>query len=133
VADLTSSGSGASSPETPDRTTLRRVAVLDELSIGEMRRIEVAGRALCLARLDDGTIFAIEDRCSHEAETLSEGVLVGCEVECPWHLGRFDVRSGAPVAPPPTEPVATFPVVIDGDNIFVDTGSGDAEVADGRV
>lgn len=133
MADLTSSGSSASSPERPGRTTLRRVAVLEELTVGEMRRVEVAGRALCLVRVEDGTVFAIEDRCSHEAETLSEGVLMGCEVECPWHLGRFDVRTGAAVAPPPTEPIATFPVVIDSHDILVDTGSDDAGVADGRL
>jgi len=56
--------------------------------------------------------FVIDDRCSHGPGSLSEGFVEGCEVECPFHQGRFDIRTGCPTSAPCTEPVRTWPVII---------------------
>ena len=65
--------------------------------------------------------FAIQDLCSHAAVALSEGEVEDCTVECWLHGSRFDLRTGKPTGLPATEPVATFPLEVRGDDIFVDT------------
>lgn len=62
-----------------------------------------------------GTVYAMEDRCSHDDGPLVEGALdqQACTVECPRHGSLFDLRSGKPLGLPAYEPVDTFPVVIE--------------------
>jgi nitrite reductase/ring-hydroxylating ferredoxin subunit len=59
--------------------------------------------------------FVIADRCTHGPGSLSEGYVEGGEVECPFHRGRFDIRTGCPTSAPCTVPVQTWQVrVADG-------------------
>ena len=67
-----------------------------------------------------GRFFAIEDRCSHEDEALSWGVVEGEEVVCPRHGARFSLASGAALSPPAYEPVATFPLRVENGMVQVD-------------
>jgi 3-phenylpropionate/trans-cinnamate dioxygenase ferredoxin component len=62
-----------------------------------------------------GTVYAIEDRCSHDDGPLIEGELdqVTCTVECPRHGSRFDLATGRPLTLPAYAPVDTFAVIID--------------------
>ena len=64
--------------------------------------------------------YAIHDECSHAAIPLSEGDVEGCEIECWLHGSSFDLRTGKPTGPPATEPVAIYPVKVDGDDVLVD-------------
>ena len=50
---------------------------------------------------------------------LDQGTLVGIEVECPLHEGRFDLRTGQDTNPPADEPVAAFAVRVEGDDVLV--------------
>ena len=64
-----------------------------------------------------GTLYAIEDRCSHDDGPLCEGEWEPdtCRVICPRHGSNFDLRTGRPLSLPAYEPVATYPVrVVDG-------------------
>ena len=71
----------------------------------------------------DGTIYATEDTCTHGAASLSEdGTLHGCEVECSWHNGRFDVTTGEARASPCSVALKTFPVRIVGGMVEVEYG-----------
>ena len=67
-----------------------------------------------------GELFAIEDECSHGKVALSEGDVYGCSIECYLHGSSFDLRTGAPLNPPATQPVRVFPVRLSGDDIQVD-------------
>jgi 3-phenylpropionate/trans-cinnamate dioxygenase ferredoxin subunit len=98
------------------------VATLDELEPGSLRRVEPAGTPICLVRLADGDVFAIGDECSHEDIELSDGDLEDDEVMCPAHGSCFDVRTGQPSGLPATAPVPTYPVQIDGGEVFVEIG-----------
>jgi 3-phenylpropionate/trans-cinnamate dioxygenase ferredoxin component len=69
----------------------------------------------------DGEYFAVQDVCSHAEVPLSEGEVEDCTVECWLHGSRFDLRTGKPTGLPATEPVATFPLEVRGDDIYVDT------------
>jgi 3-phenylpropionate/trans-cinnamate dioxygenase ferredoxin component len=67
----------------------------------------------------DGTVYAIEDRCSHDDGPLVEGILdqEACTIECPRHGSLFDLKTGRPKTLPAYEPVDAFPVLIDDDMI----------------
>ena len=73
------------------------------------------GHKLALYRLD-GELFATDDTCTHGAASLSEdGCVAGDKVECSWHNGQFDIRTGAACAMPCSEPLRTWPVqIVDG-------------------
>ena len=62
-----------------------------------------------------GSLYAIEDRCSHDDGPLCEGdwEADGCVVVCPRHGANFELATGRPLTLPATEPVATFPVRVD--------------------
>jgi len=50
---------------------------------------------------------------------LAEGEVSGHEVTCPWHGGRFDIRTGEAVGPPAPEAVARYGVRVTGTDIEV--------------
>jgi 3-phenylpropionate/trans-cinnamate dioxygenase ferredoxin subunit len=66
-----------------------------------------------------GSVYAIENRCSHDDGTLIEGQLDQdtCTIECPRHGSLFDLKTGKPKTLPAYVPVDTFPVIIDHDMI----------------
>ena len=96
------------------------VAMLTDLKESSLRRVEVNGIPICLARLEDGEVFAISDTCSHEEVELSDGTLDEDVVECPAHGSCFSVRTGAVAGLPATEPVATYRVTVEDGEIFVE-------------
>jgi len=68
----------------------------------------------------DGVLYAIDDTCTHQDASLSEGWLEGCFVECPLHAASFDLRTGAPTCLPAKRPVKTYPVVVKDGEVYVD-------------
>src|SRR5579859_845217 len=95
-----------------------RVACAADVPAGAMRRIDVGGHAIALVHLDDGW-YAIDDTCTHEAASSSEGTLTGGVVACPRHGARFEVRTGRVLSLPAVRPVAAYPVRIEGEDVLV--------------
>ena len=89
-----------------------------ELSPGTMRLVEHEGTKIGVFNCD-GTLYAIEDRCSHDNGPLAHGEFDAetCTVECPRHGSLFDLRTGAPKTLPAYVAVDTFPVIIADDLI----------------
>ncbi len=88
----------------------------DELWEGAIRQATLPnGHKLALYRLDGGC-FATDDTCTHGAASLSEdGSVEGEQVECSWHNGRFDIKSGAACGMPCDAPLKTWPLqIVDG-------------------
>jgi 3-phenylpropionate/trans-cinnamate dioxygenase ferredoxin subunit len=94
------------------------VCAVSELPSGAKRVVEWQDLEIGVFNCG-GTLYAIEDRCSHDDGPLAEGWLdqTKCTVECPRHGSKFDLRTGRPITLPAYEPVDTFPVVIDADMI----------------
>ena len=67
----------------------------------------------------DGEVFATDNICSHGHAKLCDGYIEGHEVECPFHQGRFDVRTGAATCAPATEPVKSWPVKVEGGRVYL--------------
>jgi 3-phenylpropionate/trans-cinnamate dioxygenase ferredoxin subunit len=71
-----------------------------------------------------GSLYAIEDRCSHDDGPLCEGDWdqERCRVVCPRHGAAFDLATGAALSLPAYEPVKVFPVQIVDGVVRVDVG-----------
>ena len=76
---------------------------------GFVRTFVVDGFPLAVARAA-GVLHAVEDRCSHDDGPLGEGKVEGCEVICPRHGARFDLRDGRPTRMPATVAILSVPV-----------------------
>ncbi len=81
--------------------------------------VEVAGKRLALVNLG-GAIYALDDDCPHEAGPLSEGQIIGEEIECPWHTSRFNIKTGSVTMDPATKDSATYKVRLVGDAVEVE-------------
>jgi 3-phenylpropionate/trans-cinnamate dioxygenase ferredoxin subunit len=103
-----------------DENAYRRVASLGDLPEGTPVAVELeGGEAICLVHVA-GEVFACADRCSHADFPMSDGDMVDDHViECPLHGAQFDVRTGAVLEEPATEPLETFRVRVDGDDVLV--------------
>jgi 3-phenylpropionate/trans-cinnamate dioxygenase ferredoxin component len=94
------------------------VCRLADLPPGEAIRLELTP-PVAVFHTEDGELYAIDDTCTHQDASLSDGWLEGCEVECPLHASRFDLRTGAVDAPPARLPVRTHRVLVTGGTVHV--------------
>lgn len=97
-----------------------RLCAVDELAPGEMRRVERSDADPLAVYNIDGTFHATADTCTHAHASLSEGDLEGSEVVCPVHGGAFDVPSGKALCFPVKEDLDTFPVTVEGEQVFAE-------------
>lgn len=84
------------------------VATLDDFAASDTIAVDAGGRRIAIY-LVQGEVFATDNVCTHGQADLCDGFLEGHEIECPFHQGRFDVRTGQAVAAPATEALATYP------------------------
>lgn len=98
----------------------------DKFDDEDVEQIKVGSLAIAIYRAK-GEFYATQDLCTHEHAYLSDGVVIDCIVECPFHQGRFDVRNGKPMGAPVIVPLKTYPVkVVDGE-IYVQISLAQAE------
>jgi len=95
-----------------------RVARVSDIPPGSVTRVEVAGHLIALANVD-GQFYAIDDTCTHEEASLSEGGLSSEVVVCPKHGSRFHVRTGRVLSLPAVRSVAVYPVRVEGAEVLV--------------
>ena len=95
-----------------------RAAKADEIAPGTIRDVEVSGKTIAVANVE-GTYYAIDSVCVHQGGPLGEGPVEGCTVICPWHAWEYDLKTGKLVGNPDIG-VASYPVEVRGDEIFVD-------------
>jgi 3-phenylpropionate/trans-cinnamate dioxygenase ferredoxin subunit len=94
------------------------VAKVEDFPPGTVRTVEIEGTPIAVFNLN-GHYHAIEDVCTHEAETLSDGEVEGEEIVCPRHGAHFSIVTGAALSPPAYEPVTTFAVQVEGGMVMV--------------
>ncbi|MDQ3105465.1 MAG: non-heme iron oxygenase ferredoxin subunit [Actinomycetota bacterium] len=99
--------------------TFTRACAVADLPDGKPLAVEVDDTEIALVRHGD-EVFAIRDECSHAEIALSEGDVEDCTIECWLHGSRFDLRTGAALGLPATEPVAVYAVHLDGGDVLVE-------------
>jgi 3-phenylpropionate/trans-cinnamate dioxygenase ferredoxin subunit len=94
------------------------VCPVSELAPGEKRLVEWEDLEIGVFNCA-GTVYAIEDRCTHDDGPLVEGVFdpQACTIECPRHGSLFDLTNGKPKTLPAYVPVDTFAVLVEDDTI----------------
>lgn len=99
-----------------------KVATEGEVEKGKVKQVKIGGELVALYHTENDEWYATSDICTHEQCNLSYegGRLQGLVAECDCHGGRFDIKTGAIVSPPPMEPLKTFKVVVEGQDIFVE-------------
>lgn len=99
--------------------TRARVCSRDELPTpGEGISVEVGDDVYAIFNVD-GTYRAVDGWCTHGKSRLSDGYLDGELLECAWHGAQFDVRTGQVVKLPALQPLRTYEVQIDGDDVHL--------------
>lgn len=92
----------------------------DDVEQGEGLQINIAGYPLlAVFHLENGEFYVTNDTCTHGDASLADGGLDGYEVECPFHAGTFDVKTGEPCAAPCSIPLKTYSSVIRDGQVFL--------------
>jgi len=94
------------------------VGRLEDLPVGGLKRVEVGGASVVLARVGDA-VYACSDVCAHKGGPLSEGRLTGARLACPWHGWMYDVKTGECTFPDRSARVPAYPVRVESGEIRV--------------
>lgn len=98
---------------------LVKLCKIDAVEEGEAVQANPEGMpALAVYKLE-GEYYVTDDMCTHGMAWLTDGYVEDGEVECPFHGGRFDIKTGEPTAFPCVVPVKTYPVVIEDDHVCI--------------
>ena len=92
----------------PARSRWLIAADAAELPPGSVIGRQIDGHEIALCRLDDGSLHAVSNLCSHEQARLSDGWLIDSTLCCPFHGGQFDVRSGIGLCAPAERPIQCY-------------------------
>lgn len=95
-----------------------KIGHLKDFPAGSMKKANLGDEELLVANIE-GSIYAITDTCTHRGCSLSDGTMEDGEVICPCHGGRYDLRTGKVVAPPPMRDETSYAVRVDGSDVFV--------------
>ena len=98
---------------------LVKVAKVEDVLPGTGKVVQAGDTVLALFNLG-GTFYALNNTCTHVGGPLGEGNVDDHIVICPWHGSRFDITNGQVLGPPARRPVATYPVQIQGGEVFVE-------------
>ena len=90
-----------------------------DVDVGGALRVEKDDLILAVFNVD-GEFFVTDDACTHGPGSLSEGYVEGDVVECNFHNGQFNIRTGAVVSPPCMIPIKTYPTRVENGKVVID-------------
>jgi biphenyl 2,3-dioxygenase ferredoxin component len=91
-----------------------------DVAPGNALKVEAADLTLAVFNVD-GEFYVIDDQCTHGPGSLSEGYIEGDVVECNFHNGQFNIKTGEVVSPPCMIPIKTYPTFVENGRVFIDT------------
>jgi nitrite reductase/ring-hydroxylating ferredoxin subunit len=90
-----------------------------DVAPGNALKVEAQGLALAVFNVD-GEFYVTDDACTHGPGSLSEGYIEGDVVECNFHNGQFNIKTGEVVSPPCMIPVKTYHTVVENGRVLID-------------
>jgi NADPH-dependent 2,4-dienoyl-CoA reductase/sulfur reductase-like enzyme/nitrite reductase/ring-hydroxylating ferredoxin subunit len=109
-----------------------KVVAENELMEGAASVVEVEEKKVLLVR-SEGRIYACGNECSHYHAPLSDGLIAGHVVTCPWHNARFDIRDGGLVAPPGLNNVSSYETKVENGQVWIrQSGKGTIPMPEGE-
>jgi 3-phenylpropionate/trans-cinnamate dioxygenase ferredoxin subunit len=97
-----------------------KICPLEDLKPGKAIRVKVGEHAIAIVRTPSGEVRALDDKCSHGEISLSEGFVEEGTIECWAHGAKFDLNTGVPLSLPAYEPVNTYEILIENDEIYLE-------------
>ena len=91
----------------------------DDVAEGASLRVEANDTAYAVFNLE-GQFYVMDDLCSHGPGSLSEGFVEGDAIECPFHQGQFNIKTGEVVMPPCMVPQKTYPVTVTNGKVIIE-------------
>jgi nitrite reductase/ring-hydroxylating ferredoxin subunit len=89
-----------------------------EVEPGAALKVERGDLVLAVFNVE-GEFYVTDDACTHGPGSLSEGYIEGEVVECNFHNGQFNIKTGEVVAPPCMIPVKTYRTVVEDGKVFI--------------
>ena len=99
--------------------SLIQLCKADEVAPGNVIKVDTHGLSLAVFNLD-GEFFVTDDACTHGPGSLSEGCIDGDLIECNFHQGQFNIKTGEVALPPCMVPVRTYKTIVDEGTVFID-------------
>ena len=84
----------------------------EDVAVGTALRVEAGGVIVAVFNIE-GQFYVTDDACTHGPGSLSEGYIDGDVIECNFHNGQFDIKTGEVVSPPCMIPVKTYPARVE--------------------
>lgn len=98
-----------------------KAAFFNEVPEGDLKKVQIGQDAIALYKLG-GQIYATSNVCTHEQCYIDENHQMHNDVvECICHGSQFDIKTGAVILPPAIEPLKTYKVTIEGEDVIVET------------
>jgi len=97
---------------------LVKVAETKDVPLGTAIAVDVEGHTVALFNVK-GTLYAIDNTCTHRGGPLAEGEVEGTVVTCPLHGARFDVTTGEVLGPPAAAGVGRYDVRVEGEDVKI--------------
>jgi nitrite reductase/ring-hydroxylating ferredoxin subunit len=91
-----------------------------DVTPGNALKVESGDLTLAVFNVD-GEFYVTDDLCTHGPGSLSEGYIEGDVVECNFHNGQFNIKTGEVVAPPCMIPIKTYKTVVENDRVLIET------------
>ena len=90
-----------------------------DIAPGSALRVEAENLTLAVFNVE-GEYFVTDDACTHGPGSLSEGYIEDDVVECNFHNGQFNIKTGEVVSPPCMVPVKTYKTVLESGRVLID-------------
>lgn len=95
---------------------------VEDIDPEDVLRLDHGGASYAIYRDPKGAFFATDGRCTHENVHLADGLVMGDQIECPKHNGRFNYKTGAALRAPVCVNLKTYPVRVNGDRVEIAIG-----------
>ena len=100
-------------------TELIRLCPVADVLSDEPKRIELEKFPPLAVYALDGDYYVTDDTCTHGMASLADGFIEGEEIQCPFHGGAFNIKTGEATEFPCSEPLKTYQVTVQDDVIYI--------------
>lgn len=99
---------------------LLKLIKTDEVPEGEAVQVDAEGLPSVAVYNVEGEYYCTANMCTHGMAWLTDGYVEGDEIECPFHGGRFSIKTGEPTAFPCVVPIDVYPVTVEDGYVCVE-------------
>ncbi len=103
-------------------TNWTRACACNDIETEDLIRYDNGDRTFAIYRSPEDEFYCTDGLCTHEEVHLEDGLVIDHLIECPMHNGQFDYRTGEAKRSPVCVNLKTYPVKVEGGDVFIDIG-----------